>query len=162
MTRFFVVLLLALLAACGRQEPTEQDIDRRTDETSQVTGISVRYANSNSLTLDELDALYYSTAACMGLSTSGGPPLPGPAVLFVDPPIDVKDSTITGRYYERIRTAVIDDTLTRTPFLSGTGTDRIVRHEMVHHLKYVTTGNSDPQHKSAAFYDCVGRYTGAL
>lgn len=157
-----IVVAVCLLIGCGGGTGVEGSADNhgfgwQVDQTSALTGIGARASGGNSLRMDEIDALYYSTAACMQvIQADGKPPMAPRFVLYVAPPVDPHDKTINGREWND-GTIAVDATIAKGFY--GYGAWRVTAHEMVHWLLFVTTGDADAAHRSDYFKTCVGGYT---
>lgn len=163
MSKYHILFLLALLPGCkgcGGNLGDNHGLGFQTDQQSKVTGISVRTANADSLTVDEIDALYYSTAACMNVIQADGKPPMAPRYVLYVPEVNPSRPGLADQEWNDTATIAVSDHLRKTVF--GEGSWRWTAHGMVHWLQFMTTGDADAEHKSEFFKTCVGHYTGGF
>lgn len=112
-------------------------------EQSTATGIKARYANGNSVGVAEIDRIYAETVTCSKEKVDVAPQY----VLF-EAGVKARFGK-EGDYIDRSMTVAID------AGVSYGDAERLLRHEFVHHIRYVTTGDSDAKHASGLFGNCA-------
>lgn len=131
----------ALLTACGNIDTANNhDFGFEFQAQSVTTGIRWRADAAPALSPDRVDAEYASLAACLAID-----PPTGPMVIYAAD-IHARFASAFGVYFDDTQTAAID---------SASDLTYVTRHELLHHLLRVTTGNSDPGHKSPLWAQCA-------
>lgn len=110
-------LFLLLLAGCGAM--TDPDYDESSD-----SGLRVKWAEYNFITIEQLDKLYLEIQKCTGISKQG------PLVVFVD----FKPHGFDGYTTNEIILLSADNTW-------------LIKHEFIHYL-------TDNSHNSPFFKSC--------
>lgn len=145
------LLVLLFLAGCGSGEDSNNHGYGFQADLEGRSGLKLRYSAGVTEADPDFQALstptYYETAwsetqACTGLSA------PAPFVILVKN--GDLGSDIAGRYFSNPSLIVLD------------AHAYAVRHEMVHYLLDVNTGNPDAGHQSHFFGDCGGFAFGTL
>lgn len=134
---------LALLTACGSAETADNHGLRFDFQVqSATTGIRWRADAAPAFTADMVDTEYTSLATCAQIA-----PLPtGPFVIYAAD-IHERFPDAWGVYFDDTHTAGIDTASNDLTY--------VTRHELLHHLLRVTTGNSDPGHTSPLWAQCA-------
>ena len=136
------LLILLLLGGCGGGgEGPAQDTNHGYGfqyDVQGVTGLKLRYSGAPPNLAFMQDTTYYETAfsqveACSGLQA------PAPFIILL------KELDNDGYYWSKPSLIL----LKTSPYPS------IIKHEMIHYLLDVNTGDLDPTHKSHLFTDCT-------
>ena len=142
------LLVLVLLAGCGSggEEPDNHGYGFQYD-VQGPTGLKLRYKDALDPNQDYKQMFsttpYYETAfagveACTGLQASA------PFIVLAKPgTLHTKGEEVDGFYYSNPSLIVAD-----ASYIA------IIRHEMIHYLLDMATGNPDTEHRSHFFTDC--------
>lgn len=130
--------LVLLLVGCGQSQNSDNYEYGWNYDEQGTTGIRVRYSEY-SPSLSDIEAMYNSLCACLGVT-----PPPGPLIIFAPLP-----NGIFGKYLYDTRTIIVDDTLSPPDFY--------LRHEMKHHvLSYAGVPfDENDSHEHIAFLTCL-------